>query len=170
MQIKELEKLMLQKFPTESAEEWDTTGLTSIPTQGPRMAPARAKDVEISKVAIALDANIDSVREAKRRGCNLLLTHHPAYIGERRELPKNHLIYRAQKLGVALMNFHTALDVSAEGASTLPSMLGFTALHTLLPTYGKLGFGTVCLPNRRTITLGALAKKCERVFGRKPRV
>lgn len=134
MKIKELEKLLLQKFPAESAEEWDTTGLTSIQTQGPRTAPARARDVEITKVAIALDANISAVREAKRRGCNLLLTHHPAFIGERRELPKNHLIYNAAKLGVALMNFHTALDVSAEGAATLPNLLGLTAKRVLLPT------------------------------------
>lgn len=170
MQIKELEKLMLQKFPLETAEEWDTTGLTSIPTQGPRTLPARAKDVKLTKVAIALDANISAVREAKRRGCNLLVTHHPAYIGQRRELPKTHLIYSAQKLGVALMNFHTCLDVSAEGAATLPSLIGLNAKRTLLPTYGGLGFGKICTPTKaRQTTLGALAKKCERLFGRKPR-
>lgn len=170
MKIKELEKLLLEKFPAESAEEWDTTGLTSIQTQGPRTAPARARDVEITKVAIALDANISAVREAKRRGCNLLLTHHPAFIGERRELPKNHLIYSAQKFGVALMNFHTALDVSCVGAATLPNLLGLTAKRVLVPTWGKLGFGMICSPKRSTTTLGSLAKKCERVFGRRPRV
>lgn len=144
--------------------------MTSIPTQGPRTVPARAKDVEISKVAIALDANISAVREAKRRGCNLLLTHHPAYIGEKRELPKTHLIYSAQKLGVALMNFHTALDVSDEGALTLPNLIGLSAKRTLLPTYGKLGFGKICsTASGKPITLGVLARKCERVFGRKPR-
>ena len=170
MKIKELEKLMLQKFPLESAEDWDTTGLTSIPTQGPRTSPARAKDVEITKLAIALDPNMAAVREAKRRGCNLLVTHHPTYIGEKRELPKTHLIYSAKKIGVALMNFHTCLDVSDEGAATLPNLIGLTAKRTLLPTYGSLGFGKICAPaNGKSITLSALARKCERVFGRKPR-
>ena len=68
------------------------------------------------------------------------------------------------------MNFHTCLDVSSEGAATLPNLIGLTAKRTLLQTCGKLGFGTICVPKRGTTTLGSLGKKCERVFGRKPRV
>ena len=72
-------------------------------------------------------------------------------------------------MGVALMNFHTCLDVSAEGAATLPNLIGLTAKRTLLPTYGSLGFGKICVPKRSTTTLSSLEKKCEHVFGRKAR-
>lgn len=160
MKIRELEKLMLEKFPLETAEEWDTTGVTS-----------GDEDKEITRVAVALDPSISAVKEAKKRGCNLLVTHHPAYIGEIAGQPLRNIIFHAPNYGVALMNFHTCLDVSDEGAATLPNLIGLNAKQTLILTCGKLGFGKICTPaNGKSTTLSALAKKCESVFGRKPRV
>ena len=158
MQIKELEKLMLQKFPLETAEDWDTTGVTS-----------GDEEKEITRVAVALDPTISAVKEAKKHGCNLLVTHHPAYIGEIAGQPLRNIIFHAPNYGVALMNFHTCLDVSAEGAATLPNLICLTAKQTLLLTCGKLGFGKICVPENGSTTLGSLSKKCETVFGRKPR-
>lgn len=160
MLIKELEQKMLEKFPEASAEDWDTTGLTS-----------GDEEEEISKVALCLDPTLSAIKSAKAKRCNLLVTHHPAYIGEIEDLPANNVIFDAPNYNVALMNFHTALDVSKEGASALPNLLDLKQTKTLLPTYKTLGFGKICtLKNGKASTLGQLASKCEKVFGRKPRL
>lgn len=160
MKIVELENKLFEKFPLQSAEEWDTTGITS-----------GDKNQEITKIAVALDPSITAVKAAKDAGCNLLLTHHPAYIGEIEEQPQRNIIFHAPHLGVALMNFHTALDVSVVGSSTLPNLLDLQIEDTLLPTYKNLGFGKICVvKDGEHISLNSLVEKCKNAFGRKPRV
>lgn len=160
MKIGELEKLLLKKFPYATAEEWDTTGITSGDS-----------DVEITKAAVALDPSLSAVQAAKNSGCNLLLTHHPAYIGQIEELADNNIIFSAPDYGVALMNFHTALDVSEEGSCVLPNLLDLEIQETLLPTFKNLGFGKICkFSDGQDLNLDQLAKKCKNVFGRNPRV
>lgn len=160
MKIGELEKLLFEKFPLESAEEWDTTGITSGDAH-----------VEISKIAVALDPSLSAVKAANSNACNLLLTHHPAYIGEIEELADNNIIFSASDYGVALMNFHTALDVSEEGSGVLPNLLNLEIQETLLPTFKNLGFGKICkFRDGHDLSLEQLAKKCKCVFGRSPRV
>lgn len=151
---------MFEIFPPESAEEWDITGITS-----------GLRNAKISKVAVALDATLDAVMQAKSAGCNLVVTHHPAYIGERPKPSSGHLIYAAKKHDVALMNFHTVLDVSNEGASMLPKLLNLKVQNVLVPTYKNLGLGRVCTTNyEKPISLSRLVKKCEKAFCRSSRV
>ena len=127
--------------------------------------------VEIKKIAIALDPSLSAVKEAKKRGCNLLVTHHPAYLGMIEDVDANNIMFSAPNYGVALMNFHTALDVSAEGASTLANLLDLKVKKVLCPTGKDIGFGRICAPNKGlSISLGSLEKKCVQAFGRKPRV
>ena len=90
------------------------------------------RDAEISQVAVALDPTVSAVREAHTSGANLLLTHHPAVYGKLDDFvagpsPAVHagaVVYEAARLGVNLMNFHTALDVSVLGGAVMPKMLG----------------------------------------------
>lgn len=160
MLIKDLEQKMLRKFPEASAEDWDTTGLTS-----------GDESEEITKVAVCLDPSLSAIKSANAKGCNLLVSHHPAYIGDIEDQPETNIIFDAPNYDVALMNFHTALDVSKAGASALPDMLGLKQTKTLLPTYKTLGFGKICrLKSGKATSLGVLANKCEKVFERKPRL
>ena len=39
-------------------------------------------DDKIVQIAVCLDPTVDAVKIAAEGGCNLLLTHHPAYLGE----------------------------------------------------------------------------------------
>lgn len=101
----------------------------------------------------------------------MLVTHHPAYIGNIEDVPSHNIMFKAPNYGVALMNFHTALDVSAQGAASLANLLDLKVKSVLCPTSKKLGFGRICSPTKSTsISLGALEKKCVKAFGRKPRV
>lgn len=91
-------------------------------------APVRA-------VAVALDPTVSAIDAAADAGANVLVTHHPAYLtpptsfqpASSPALNSGAVVYRAIQRGVALMNFHTALDVSARAQRMLPGMLGAVA-------------------------------------------
>ena len=105
-----LEQALLAEFPAADAEEWDRTGLLV----GDPAAPVRA-------VAVALDPTVGAIDAAADAGANVLVTHHPAYLtpptsfqpASSPALNSGAVVYRAIQRGVALMNFHTALDVSS---------------------------------------------------------
>lgn len=169
--VGELEHALLERFPASTAESWDRTGLLVGD-------PAEV----FAGVAVALDATVEAVRAAKLAGANVLLTHHPAYLAPPETVrPAASLgsgpgavVWEAVAQGVALMNFHTALDVSHEAQRVLPGMLGLQFAGVLEATdeAAGLGYGQTCVPkvHERPLTLRQLAARCTAVFGRPPRV
>ena len=173
MTIGGLEKALLKEFPAEDAEKWDRTGLLV----GERSLP-------VTRVAVALDATPAAVAAAAEAGANVLLTHHPAFL----EAPDafapeasalkspGAVVWAAIRNQVALMDFHTALDVSPAAARVLPGMLGLKfTLRFAEPLEGsrRKGYGQICeVPDNdgEPETLARLAARCMAVFGRAPRV
>ena len=114
----------------------------------------------------------------------MLLTHHPAFL----EAPDGFapeasalespgaVVWAAIRNQVALMDFHTALDVSPAAARVLPGMLGLKfTLRFAEPLEGsrRKGYGQICeVPDNdgEPETLARLAARCMAVFGRAPRV
>ena len=84
------------------------------------------------------------------------------------------LVWAAIKEGVSLVNYHTALDVSADAQRMLPGMLSLSFQRVLEPTdpSGAKGYGQVCAVGEAdgSLTLAQLAARCTSVFGRQPRV
>lgn len=166
-----LEAHLLKLFPAGTAEEWDRTGVLV----GERAMP-------LSKVAITLDPTVAAIEEAARAGADVLLTHHPAYLSApesfapARSVAQNAGagVWAAIKSGVALMCFHTALDVSRQAQGVLPELLGLEATGKVLsplPSQPALGYGQVCTaPKGEVLSLAHLAARCTSVFGRAPRV
>lgn len=173
MTIGALEQALLREFSAEDAEKWDRTGLLV----GERALP-------VTKVAVALDPTVAAIAEAAQAGANVLLTHHPAYLAAPDAFAPEPSVAASPGAGVwaairnqvALMDFHTALDVSAPAARVLPGMLGlkFTGKFAEpLATSRRKGYGQVCeVPGNDDApeTLGRLAARCTAVFGRAPRV
>ncbi len=171
LSIGELERALLQMFPAADAEEWDRTGLL-----------AGDPSAEVKAVAVALDPTPRAVREAYDSSANVLLTHHPAFIDPpKRFVPlglgapvEGATVYEAISHNVALMNFHTALDVSAQARAMLPGMLRLLVSDVLIPLShdAKRGYGQVCsfLEDEGECSLGRLAARATAVFGRQPRV
>ena len=181
MYVGELEGMLLQKYPAEDAVEGDKTGLLV----GDPLA-------RVERVAVALDPTLSALQATKAAGANVLLTHHPAfrsgvegfYPKETAGMTCGSVVYEAIKNNIALMNFHTALDVSADAQRVLPSLLHLEPLkgsrkvggikvknRVLLPNVGSKnkGFGQVCTASG-DVKLGELASRCTSVFGRAPRV
>lgn len=168
-----LEAALLTEFPAQDAESWDRTGL---------VVGERACAVE--RVAVALDPTVAAVREAASSGANVLVTHHPAFLSAPESfspepsaaISSGAVVWAAIQNRVALMDFHTALDVSPRAARVLPGMLGieFTGRVAEPAASGApKGYGQICAvaaEGARPETLGRLAARCLAVFGRTPRV
>lgn len=175
--IGQLEEALKRTFPPRYAADWDRTGLLV----GERALPVRA-------VAVALDPTVAAIEEAAANGANVLLTHHPAFLDPPTEfspepspaLSSGAAVWAAIRNKVALIDFHTALDVSPQGQRVLPQMLGLQPLDEVVEPAtaagtGKsaIGYGTLCAvpsADEAPETLGQLAARCNAVFGRAPRV
>ena len=181
MYIGELESKLLEMYPAEDAQDWDRTGLL-----------VGDKNARMTRVAVALDPTIQAVKATKVAGANVLLTHHPVYRGgiegfypsKNVGMTPGSVVYEAIREDVALMNFHTTLDVSPDAQRVLPSLLHLEPLKGSRIVSGvkvknkvlvanenskSKGFGQVC-KTKGDITLKEMASRCISVFGRAPRV
>ncbi|MBO4352428.1 MAG: Nif3-like dinuclear metal center hexameric protein [Eggerthellaceae bacterium] len=171
LSIGELELALLERWPREDAFEWDNTGLlVGDPAQ------------TVTGVAVALDVTGDAISAAAKMGANVLLTHHPAYLDSppcimpsyKRATASGVNVFTAITSGVALMNFHTALDVSADATRLLAGVLNldFEGILEPLADSPEKGLGQVCAVRAadKPFKLAHLAARCTSVFGRAPRV
>ena len=171
LSIGELTRRLELMFPPHDAEDWDRTGLlVGDSSEG------------VAGVSVALDPTPKAVELAQSSGSNVLLTHHPVFLDPPDRIgPMGQgvgmagaTVYEAVKRGVALVNFHTALDVSAQAREMLPGMLRLAVSGVLepLPHDPDRGYGQVCtLPEGEgAVTLERLGARCTAVFGRAPRI
>lgn len=170
LSIGELECALLEKYPRDAAEKWDRTGLIVGD-------PAAL----VSRILIALDPTLAVIDTAQQAEATLVLTHHPVFLDAPTEfLPLSSssqlagtIVARALSQGIALMNFHTALDSSFEAQRMLPSLLNLKingCLHPLPAQAGK-GYGAICCSQTgEAFRLDHLAARCVSVFGSMPRV
>jgi len=166
-----LEKALLERYPRSDAEAWDRMGLLvgdpSLPVKG---------------VCVALDVTQTAIHAAAACGANVLLTHHPAFltapavISPSRDIATSPgvNVWEAVRCGVALMNFHTALDVSDDARNLFMGLLKLDYQHMAVPAdagEGK-GYGYMCTVRAQDapLSLAQLAGRCTSVFGRMPRV
>ena len=171
LSVGELTRRLELMFPPHDAEKWDRTGLlVGDPSEG------------VTGVSVALDPTPKAVELAQSSGSNVLLTHHPVFLNPPDRIgPMGQgfglagaTVYEAVKRGVALVNFHTALDVSAQAREMLPGMLRLAVSGVLepMPHDSDRGYGQVCtLPEGEgLVTLERLGARCTAVFGRAPRI
>ena len=106
--VREVTEKLFELAPLELKEDWDNVGLLCGYAEQP-----------VTKILVALDATLGVLQEAKARGCDLLVTHHPILFGEIRAVNDDtatgkELLYAAQN-GIACVNLHTNLDCVAGG-------------------------------------------------------
>lgn len=165
-----LNRQLLADFPASDAEAWDRTGMTVGD-------PAQV----VRKIAFALDPTVDAIEAAADGGANVLVTHHPLYLSAPDSFaPASSVavnpgagVWCAIERGVAVLSFHTALDVSPRAQRVLPGLLGLSFQRVLqpLPDTVEKGYGQLCdFGEGEMLTLAQLSARCTSVFGRAPRV
>lgn len=117
--------------PTALQESWDNTGMQI----GSRLA-------ECTGVLLCVDVTPDIVDEAKRRGCNLIISHHPLIFKPLRKLCGNtaveETVMKAVAAGISVYSSHTATDSTVGGVSyRMAEKLGATARRVLKPLSGR---------------------------------
>ena len=169
--VGELEHRLLARYPRADAEEWDRMGLIVGDASQP-----------VAGVAVALDVTQEAISLSVELGANVLLTHHPVFLEppavispqRTRSNSAGAAVWSAVEKGVALMNFHTALDASTDGNRVLPRMLSLVPHEVICPIGDDphKGYGCICTVNEtdEPMSLTQLGARCLSVFGRRPRV
>ncbi len=112
--------------PFRLAEEWDNVGLLVGDPEAP-----------VSRILVALDAAPPVLDEAGRRGCDLVVTHHPLIFRPlshvRTDDPGAAPVVQALRAGIAVIACHTNLDKVRDGgvSSALAAALGLGSWEVL---------------------------------------
>ncbi|WP_317172254.1 Nif3-like dinuclear metal center hexameric protein [Hymenobacter sp. BRD67] len=131
--VRDLARLLETTAPLAHQESYDNAGLQcGLLTAG------------ITGVLIALDCTPAVVAEAARRGCNVVLCHHPVIFRPLRRLTGQGLVEQtimaALKADVAIYAAHTNLDNVRQGVNArLAQKLGLVNTRILAPKTGTLG-------------------------------
>ena len=122
MTISDLYAVLDARFPRELSCEWDNDGIMCCAD----------RDREVKKVLVSLDATLEAILEASKRGCDLLLTHHPMIFKPLRcvdddVFPSRRVIEAITNM-VSVISLHTRLDAADDGVNDrLVETLGYRA-------------------------------------------
>jgi len=101
--------------PFETQEEWDNSGML-----------VGDMNAEVEKAAIVLDITPDAVKEAKKCGANLIISHHPVIFRALKSITKGSVPFELAANGINAVCCHTPLDIADGGTNdTLAELLGF---------------------------------------------
>ena len=120
MLIKDVCEYLNNKYPIESAEDFDQPRIGLTIGSG---------NIELSGILFTLDLNIDVVNEAIEKKCNLIVSHHP-YIFEPLfkvlfESEKGKVLRKMFEYNISLYSMHTNLDVGEAGVNdVLADLIG----------------------------------------------
>ncbi len=111
----------------EWAEEWDNTGII-----------VGAVSWEVSKIAVALDALEQTMEEAVRNSCDLLVVHHPLIFSPLLKIDmsdlSSRLVYQAIEKKLGVISLHTNWDVSPRGVNVcLAESISISQISPLIP-------------------------------------
>lgn len=145
--LKELISFFEMKFPTSYQENYDNSGLLY-------------GDLEkkVTKALITIDINMEVVKEAKSKDCNLIISHHPLVFKAIKSFTGASIQDRALifciKNDIAVLCLHTNVDNHPEGLNArLASMIGVDTQRILKPFAGFLKKLAVFTPQSHTKTV-----------------
>ncbi|UQX87300.1 Nif3-like dinuclear metal center hexameric protein [Jatrophihabitans telluris] len=139
--VNELKRSFDEWYPPDTAESWDSVGLT-----------CGDPDEEVARVLLAVDCVPATVDEAIERGAQLLITHHPLLFSAVHSVattsPKGAMVHRMIQAGIAHLVAHTNADAARLGVSqALAERLGLTDIRPLVPALSPaLDHVTVFVP------------------------
>ena len=140
--VQDLARLLEAAAPLAYQESYDNAGLQCGDPQ-----------TEITGVLITLDCTPAVVAEAVRRGCNVVVAHHPVIFRPLKRLTGatevEQTIIAALKNDVAIYAAHTNLDHVRGGVNDkLAEKLGLLKTRVLAPQSGTLARLSTYVPNR----------------------
>jgi dinuclear metal center YbgI/SA1388 family protein len=127
MKVKDISRALEQLAAPSLAESYDNVGLlVGLP------------DMEVTGVLVTLDITEEVLAEAREKGCNMVVAHHPIWFMPRKRLNGedyvSRIIIQAVKQDIALYAIHTNLDNVRHGVNAeIGRRLGAVDMRILTP-------------------------------------
>ena len=120
LKVKDIENIMEEYAPTILKEDYDNVGLM-----------VGDSEERVTKILITLDCTMDAILEAKDKGCNFILTHHPLIFVKPKTITTGTLLGRKIieliKNEINVYSSHTNLDSVKGGLNDIVTeILGFS--------------------------------------------
>ena len=103
--VQQIYEEMQRIAPLALAESWDNPGLL-VDCGG-----------EVSRVLVTLDITPEVVEEAARKGCGLIVSHHPVIFSPLKKLGGQDVAFQLVKNGISAICMHTNLDAAPGGVN-----------------------------------------------------
>ncbi len=137
MKAKEIIEVLEKFAPLGIQEKWDNSGLS-----------IGSPETEVSGVLFALDCTVDLIKEAKAKGANMVVTHHPLlFHGVKKIIPGDPVadaIIEAIRSEILIYALHTPADKVVSGVSwKMAEKLGLVDIEILAQEEGGVGLGTI---------------------------
>lgn len=138
MTVRDIQNIIESAAPLGLQESYDNSGLQV----------GREND-EVKGILVCLDITEEVIDEASRKGCNLVVSHHPLLFKSLRcvsdRTPQQRCVCDAISKGIALYSAHTNLDNARGGVNfEIAERIGLKKLEWLLPIPGQdAGSGVV---------------------------
>lgn len=135
MFVAQLIALIDRVAPAALAEDWDNVGLI-----------VGRHNRTVSRVLVALELRDDVLHEARERGSDAIIVHHPPIFPSVAAVtddgPAAELVLTAAEERIAVVAAHTNLDAAPGGLNDrMAGMLGLSATRPLAPSSGDPGAG-----------------------------
>lgn len=149
--VGEVSRAINEFAPFELAEEWDNIGIL-----------AGREEQQVTGVLCALDLNFKVIEEAKQKGANLIVTHHPILFRGRKNLREDdvegRMLCELVRGNIALIAAHTNFDNAVPGVNdALAAKLG---LQDVRPCENGMRVGESADEN-----LAQLCARAEKMLG-----
>ncbi len=126
MTVQNIFEFLNEKFPTDTACDFDNVGLL-----------VGDKNAKITKVLIALDCTSLAIDEAIKNGCNLIITHHPVIFEPLKNVLKGGIVYKLIENNISVISMHTNLDIGVGGVNDcLCEVLSPETIETVIASDG----------------------------------
>ena len=148
--VQDIYEKMQQIAPLELAEHWDNPGLL-VDCGG-----------EVHRVLAALDVTPETLEEAARKGCELIVTHHPVIFQPLKALSPADLPFRLVQQGISAICMHTNLDAAEGGVNEgLASLFGMQNWEVFENGCGRVGeIDPIAVPELARKARQLLAPRC----------
>ncbi|MFA5810053.1 MAG: Nif3-like dinuclear metal center hexameric protein, partial [Thermoleophilia bacterium] len=129
--VSEFLTILEELAPQSLVEEWDNVGLQ-----------VGSRDVSLTSVLVSLDVSEETINEAKKLGCALILTHHPLIFQPLSsvcdESGTGRLVRSASREGIAVVAAHTNLDSARHGLSDiLADLMELSRVKPVVPAQAE---------------------------------
>ena len=152
--VQQIYEEMQRIAPLALAESWDNPGLL-VDCGG-----------EVSRVLVTLDITPEVVEEAARKGCGIIVSHHPVIFSPLKKLSGQDVAFQLVKSGISAICMHTNLDAAEGGVNeVLAGIFGMREMEAFAEGCGRVGsIEPVTVPELAKKAQKELASRCNQPF------